>query len=331
MLDVRCLFYNELSRRLVGFMNRNAKTLLCLIVGLTLPLAVPSSMQAANTGTQNNTHKTDDQSEKQDSEIRGVLINLANAVNAGDAEKVSLLWSQNAVFIDDSGEETQGRAALQSKFSEAFKQRNASSLELHPDKISLPAPNVAFVVGEVSRKSSALDLPIARFSLVLVRQNDSWLVNEATETAIQSTRPADHLKELEWLIGKWQVDKPDHATTLDVQWGAGRNFIVSKCVTNRNGEEQVDTQVIGWDPRTKSIVSWHFDCNGGFGYGKWGKQSNHWLVDFAGVGVDGSANRATNVFTVSNPDEFTWQSTEQSADGVAIADTEALKVKRTKL
>lgn len=138
---------------------------------------------------------------------------------------------------------------------------------------------------------------------------------------------------MEWLIGQWSTGKSDSSIQLNVEWAPGKKFITSKCILNKVGETpQIDTQVMGWDPQHNSIVSWHFDSNGGYGHGIWSKQSkdNTWTVDVAGVGADGSNTTASNTFSVKTPDEFIWQSVRRSLDGIAIADTEAITVHRAK-
>lgn len=309
--------------------NSFARSVLLVSAGLTLSSFAAS--HGASTKESKGAPPKMTALEEQEHAVRSVLHDLSQAVTKGDAEKTASFWAEDAVFIDEAGDQSRGRAALRERFIKGFQQRTASTIGLHPETITLPAPNVALVVGSVSSKSGDVLMPAARFSMVLVKQNGVWLINEATETVMQHTHAIDHLKELTWLIGKWQVNKPNSSIKLEADWAANKTFIHSKCTsTLPDGAQQVDSQVIGWDPRTKSIVSWHFDSNGGFGYGKWNKQPNGWEVDFAGVGADGSSTRATNVFTVKGADEFTWQSVGQSSDGVAIADTEALQIQKVR-
>jgi uncharacterized protein (TIGR02246 family) len=291
--------------------------------------ACPVAQSAAPQSESSNS-KSEPQVGKKENDLRQLLMDFADAINTGNVDKAVAFWSDDASFIDEFGEETHGQSALRTRLERALKQRTESAVELHPEKISSPAPNVALVVGSVSRKSGAADLPATRFSFVVVKQHGTWLINEGTETAIQATTAADHLKELEWLIGKWQAGTSDSPAQLEAEWVSGRNFILVTCTKNNNRVQQIDKQVIGWDPRTHSIVSWHFDCSGGFGYSKWNKQPDGWIVDFAGVGADGSSTEATNVFTVTNPEQFTWKSTRQSADGITVADAEPVTVRRIK-
>lgn len=262
--------------------------------------------------------------------MRAVLLQLSKAIAAGDAEKTASLWSDDGVFIDEAGDESRGRAALLARFAHGFKQRDPSSIGLHPEHIDLPAENVAMVVGSVTSKNGDTELPAARFSMVLIKQKSGWLITEVSETVIQEIGAADHLRELQWLIGKWQVSKTDNPALLETTWAPGRNFIQSKCTFSKGGSQQVDNQVIGWDPRSKTFVSWHFDQNGGFGYGKWNRKADGWQIDFAGIAGDGSSTRATNLFSIKGPDEFVWQSVDQTSDGNALADCPALTLQRVK-
>lgn len=280
-------------------------------------------------GTHGQVKQTAETQEELD--IRDILIALEQSLNAKNADKVAELFAETGLFIDQSGEETSGRAALQARFAEFFKKESAPVLGLHPDKVIFPASNVALVTGVVSRRNEQLDLPETRFSMLLVRQGKKWFINEVTETVLQITQAESRLQDLSWLIGDWQVDKGDASAKMNVEWAPGKKFIVSKCTLNKKGaEEQVDKQVIGWNPQNNNIVSWHFDSNGGFGSGTWIYKSNEkrWITDVVGIGADGSNTRASNVFTQKSADEFVWQSINRSLDGVEVSDTEALTVHR---
>jgi ketosteroid isomerase-like protein len=255
---------------------------------------------------------------------------LGTAVSTGDISKLTSLWSEDALLIDDRGDEVQGRAALQERFTGTLGQPGSSSVQLHPEKITFPATKIAAVVGSISRKFKNHSLPTARFSMLLEKNGNAWLVKQVTETPIVETSAFDHLKELEWLIGSWKIEDGNNKARLEIDWGSTRSFIIIKTIRNKDGVEEVDTQVIGWDPRKKEIVSWHFGNHGGFGYGKWSRLDESWEVQFVGVGHMGNATRATNIFTQKSPTEFKWQATEQSSDDVPIADGEAITVQKIK-
>jgi len=274
--------------------------------------------------------RAEEKVDEREEAVRQVLHSLGTAVSAGDIPKLTSLWAEDALLIDDRGEETQGRTVLQERFTSTLGQPGSSSVQLHPEKITFPAANVSTVVGVISRKFKSTSLPTARFSMLLEKYGNTWLVKQATETPIVESSAFDHLKELDWLIGSWKIDDPNNKARLEIEWGSTRSFIIVKTIRNKDGVEEVDTQVIGWDPRKKEVVSWHFGNHGGFGYGKWSHQEESWAVQFVGVGHMGNTTRATNVFTQKSSNEFTWQATEQSSDDAAIADGDVITVQKVK-
>ena len=271
---------------------------------------------------------TRNEKQQQEESVRNILIALESALSNKDALKAASLWSEDANFIDETGEETHGRKALQERFESGFKKRAAeNTIGIHPSRISLPADNIAMVAGEVSRKVGDIKLPATRFSMVLLKTGTTWLISEANESPLSSISSGEHLKELNWLIGNWNVVTQEGTAKLNVDWAPGKNFILAKfTIHKKDSADQIDSQVIGWDPRTSNIVSWHFDSDGDFAYGKWTKQSDTWTVDVAGVTANGGSSRASNVFTVKSPSEFIWQSINRLSNGNQVENTEQLKV-----
>ncbi len=262
----------------------------------------------------------------QEEEISKLLIALGAALSSGEPAKSASFFSQDAIFIDQSGKQTESRKALEERFA-SLKETSSKKIALHPEKINLLAAGFASVVGTASKVEEKTVLPESRFSLLLQKQNGKWLIKQATETTMQAEKASDHLQQLAWLIGKWKVESTTLDKELEANWGAGKNFIIAKTTNNAAGSE-IDMQIIGFDPRKNTIVSWHFDCNGGFGYASWQKLDGSWLLDYAGVLADGRASRAKNIFIQKGPAELSWQSVEQESEGEQYPDTETLILKK---
>ena len=332
-------------------MLKNWKTVVVLLsVSLAVPLfgtqcaeakensKAPKNSKAVKTSKASKNSNASKASEDsivgdKDDAVRSVLIKLETAICSKNVESTAQLFADEISFIDQSGEETRGRAALRERFEQLFKQATATAIGIHPQSITFPAENVALIVGEVSRKHEKQDLPASRFSMVLAKKNNAWQINQMTETTMQASQTENRLQELNWLIGDWSADKTDVSARMNVEWAPSRKFITSKTTIKKgSAQPQVDTQVIGWDPQHNTIISWHFDSNGGFGSGTWNKVPNEdkWTVDVAGVGADGSNTTASNVFAQKTSDQFVWQSIHRSLDGAAIADSEAITVNRDK-
>jgi uncharacterized protein (TIGR02246 family) len=269
----------------------------------------------------------------QDDAVRNVLMNLEKAVGAKNVDAISALFADDVHFIDQAGDELQGQKAIRQRFDTLFKTGSVPVIGIHPQSITFPADNVALVIGEVSRKVNQDHLPASRFSMVLIKKPGGWIIQESTETVIQAAQTANHLHELNWLIGQWSVNNADASAEMNVEWAPGKKFIISKSIIKKTGKSQeTDNQVIGWDPQHNTIISWHFDSNGGFGHGIWSRRPDErtWTVNVVGVGADGSNNNATNIFSLKAADEFSWQSIHRSLDGTPVVDTEPFTIHRVK-
>lgn len=298
-------------------------------IGLNLGLA-PTLPATAADSAKKSTAAT---SAQPDDAVRAVLMGLEAAISSKNIQNASNLFTEDIDFIDESGEEIRGLKALHERFEQRLNDPSAPEVGIHPTSITFPADNVALVIGEVSRKQGQADLPASRFSMVMVKKNNAWAINELHETAMQAAQTENHLQELNWLIGQWSVDRPDVSAQVTTEWAEGKKFLTSKHTVTKTGKQpQVDRQVIGWDPQHNTIISWHFDSNGSFGSGVWTKQPNEnkWTVEVAGVGADGSNSTASNVVTVKSPDEVIWQSTHRSLDGTPVGDTEPITMHRVK-
>jgi uncharacterized protein (TIGR02246 family) len=256
-----------------------------------------------------------------DESSRDVLMNLSQFINAGSADKASELWTDDAVLIDQSGNEIAGRDAIRARFQEA----RGEAIAIHPDRVDHLTPDLAFVVGSTSRGEGPAMTPVGKFSALLVRKDNRWLISRATDTAVQATA-AEHLQQLDWLAGKWTAGGN---TNLEAHWAPGKNFLLLEFEKKSEGKVETDTHIIGWDPNSNCVVSWHFDYLGGFGHGQWNKQANQWLIDFTGVAADGAHTYSLNLCSPVSADEFTWKAARKGIGAISVADNPIVTWKRT--
>lgn len=160
-------------------------------------------------------------------------------------------------------------------------------------------------------------------------KQDTKLLANVTDTASVAEAVTTPLGVLNWLIGDWEAENNGAKVRMKADWTKNKKFILCKYEIDKPGQEQLsETQVVGWDPQSNEIVSWNFDASGGFGHGIWNKKTSKWLIESSGVASDGVTTRALNIISIVDPNNFSWQSIDRRADGVALADTEPLKVKR---
>jgi hypothetical protein len=82
------------------------------------------------------------------------------------------------------------------------------------------------------------------------------------------------------------------------------------------------TQVVGWDPQSRAIVSWTFDSSGGHGTGRWTARPEGWRIESAGVTSDGVPTTSTD-FLIRVPGEdnvFGWRSSDRKLGETKLPD-----------
>lgn len=316
------------------------RALKSLTVGMSALLVLSASFCGTNGYCAGKLNASDTNRTSATSEIAVLLNSLQQSIVKGDAKEAALLWTDDAIFIDEGGAETHGRNALQQRFEQLFTSRAQNTekngtIEFETERVSFPSSNVALIIGVVKRSAANDENPGTRFSMTAEKQNQKWLISQASETriALEPNASADaheHLKELDWLTGNWKAITSRGVVTMRVEWVPGKKFIRATCVsTDKDStEEKTDTQIIGWDERSGSIVSWYFGYRGNFSYGKWRRNGTDWLVDIAGMNSDGSAFRETNIFSKPDSHKFTWQSTERTNAGTSLPDTEKLTIEK---
>src|SRR5262249_61873651 len=88
----------------------------------------------------------------------------------------------------------------------------------------------------------------ARFTAVLVNKDGEWYLHSVRDAVPRPPSDAEHLEDLEWLIGRWTgEDKKGESGKATYDWGENQNFIVSSFAITQDGVPVVGgTQWIGW-------------------------------------------------------------------------------------
>lgn len=269
-----------------------------------------------------------------ESAIQSKIKAIADCVGKADAKSLSLFWTPDGSFIDDSGSIFVGHESLKKNFAYSFAGTDHPQITISVETLRMPAPNVATVAGTVKRRDSdGKFAPLSRYSMTLIRQHGDWLISSATETTISAAGTSQDspnpLTALDWLIGKWHSEHDGASVTMKAEWAPGKNFINCEYeIKNPNLAARTEKHVIGWDARHAQPISWNFDADGGFGQGNWIRCGNQWCVESTGYGPDGSVTTATNTYEPSDKNSFLWSSTNRGIDGIPVADTIPLKVQR---
>jgi hypothetical protein len=262
------------------------------------------------------------------------LENLGAKLAAGDAPAVAALWSVNGTYTDDSGKLYVGRDAVQKRFASGIASDGNPNIVLKNDSTKVLSPSVVVCEGTVLRKPATGEMvPETRYSIVFTKERGDWFISSATETPIapsDAPEKLDSVNDLSWMIGDWKSEHNNSVLKLHVDWAGNKNFVRwnFQISTPGKGEVQDSTQIIGFDPKVGSLVSWDFDSTGAFGDGVWAKDGDAWRVEVMKTDSDGGVMTAHQIITPKTKDKFTWQSVDRTSGGAPLPDTDELQIER---
>jgi uncharacterized protein (TIGR02246 family) len=270
--------------------------------------------------------------------IDQVFAKYEKAFNAGDAKAIGALWKSDGEFIDPAGNKIVGREAIEKLFQDFFSQTKGEKLSIK--LLSLKEEEQGrVVVAEIATEISP-PLPSRmgtyKNTIVLVRSGETWLIEGAHEK-LDMPASYEHLKALDWLVGTWSTQtaagaEADKASQTSInstcKWTSNKSFLTRTFDTRMQQLELQGTEVIGWDPQTKSIRSWLFESTGGFTESTWKLVAKQWLIDIKGVLADGETISSTVTLTKVDDNTLTIQSKNRMRGGKPQPDIAAITIHR---
>lgn len=266
-----------------------------------------------------------------ENEIRKVTQAYQEAYNQQDAEKLAALWASDAIYINPvTGESAEGREAIEKLFKDKFAKNVDKRVQITVKEIEFQNPSEAVERGVV--KVTAPDQPTKQIAYAVgyVKENGKWLVNDINEIELQEIPDnSEHLKELAWMIGKWEDSDDNVEITLDNQWDKNKNFIIQHFNMLVYGQDDIEgRQLITWDPVKETIRSWVFDSDGGFGEGTWKQDGKSWYATMKFTLGDGRVASSTNIYTPVDDKTYSFASVEREVDGEILPDTNPVNVEK---
>ena len=240
-------------------------------------------------------------------DIQNTFANYLDAFNRHDAIALAAHWVKDGENLDlDTGNRIVGQPAVEHLFDQLFARDETARIGFQLDSIR-PIRDDVVVVDGLSRMSLTDQEPRrSRFSAVLVRHEDRWLMESVRESAA-SAEPTirDRLQQLNWLRGFWEDISDGLTVSLQCEWNEEETFLIrrhliTKELGQRGAEErlamgipallpteeaskkEVDrlsiTEYIGWDPGHGKICSWLFCSDGRTAHFAWQRNGNAWLL-----------------------------------------------------
>jgi uncharacterized protein (TIGR02246 family) len=258
--------------------------------------------------------------------VTAAVTGLAAAFKKGDAKAVAAHWAADGEYVDDEGTTFRGRAALEKEYAAAFAKSPGNHLEVEVDTVRFPSRDTAVVEGHFKLRRAAGELVVSRCSLLFAREDGKWLI------AIAREWPGDglSLRDLEFLIGRWEAKRDGTAVSTRYEWTANKSFIRCHFSVTQDGKAQAGTQMIGKDPATGALRVWTFEDAGGIGDTDITRDGKKWVFTARGVTAEGRVVTATNLLTPVDGDTFLWHPVQRALDGEPLPDLAPVRVTRVK-
>lgn len=254
------------------------------------------------------------ESKDAESAIRANVQAFIKAYNAGDAKGVSQLFAPEAQMIDEDGNTTQGREAIEKVFAAIFADAPGNRVAVNIESIRMIGTAFALETGDtkVIRKTGEV-AESTRYTVAHIKNREGqWLMALVRDTPEEAPSNYERLKALEWLVGDWIDESHESVVMTSCRWNKNKNFLMQEIKIRMRGRDAMNvTQRIGWDPLAKRIKAWMFDSEGGYGESVWVQDGDRWLVKATGVRRDGVTSSATNMFTRTGNDSYTWHSSDR--------------------
>lgn len=262
--------------------------------------------------------------------LQATADEFEKAFNLGDAKTLAALFNEQAEVVDEDGNVVEGRANIETRFAEIFKDNPKAHIEITVTNLRQLGPDVAIEDG-VSTVTLDPEEPASRspYAIVHLKRDGKWSfarVRDFPEEVAESA--ADHVKQLEWLVGHWVDESRGGRVETTCKWSEDGNYLLQDYVVKtRQGIQLKGTQRIGWDPLKRTIRAWVFDNSGGIVESTWTAVYGGWMVKVEGCTADGEALSATRVFTPLTAESYQIDSTNQILGGELLPDT-SIKVVR---
>ncbi len=263
--------------------------------------------------------------------FRASATRFENAFNTQNPKAIAAQFLENAEVVDESGQVVQGRALIETRFAESFKNFPQAQIKIEITSVRRLSPEVAVEDG-VSTITLDPTEPASRnaYSVVHVKREGQWLFASVKDFPAEPLiTPHDHLQDLAWLVGHW-VDESDHSRVeTTCEWSDDQNYLLQHYrVKTRSGQEMQGVQRIGYDPLRRTIRAWAFDRNGTFVESNWTPIDETWVIKAEGVTSAGEAAFATRVLTRISSDAYRIDSVSQLVGKQSLPDSSVVVVRR---
>lgn len=263
--------------------------------------------------------------------IRHMSETFVKAYNQGNARLVGDHFTDDAEYVDDTGNCLHGRREIEESLQTFFADNPDCALEIDIDTIRFVSPAVAVEDGTSRTHREGEDTPAERrYTAVYVKTNGKWFAASVREhVAKPQKQHRDQLEQLKWLLGDWIDEGDESIVHFSCRPVDGGNFFLRTFTIHIAGQEAMTgTQRIGWDPLSGRLRVWIFDSAGAYGEGFWHRDGSSWVLKVTGVTADGQSVSSTSIYEPINGHTMTWRFVDYEVGGVRQPDSDIFTVVR---
>jgi uncharacterized protein (TIGR02246 family) len=270
--------------------------------------------------------------DKIDKEIRASSDAFVAAFQKRDAAAIAAQWTADGVYIDEEGQRYAGRETIQGEYETLFKDcPDDLAMRIEIDSIRVINAHTAIEDGRSALlpQSPGDTRVMSRYTAVHVNQDGHWLTAEVRDSLVELPPDAGDLQDLGWLVGTWGSTKNDASVEIRCRWVENNRFLLRTDAVTEAGKATVGgLEVIGVDPSTQRITSWHFTNDGGHAVGVWTPMEGSWAVESLGVMEDGTETAATYILSRADDDTLVWRSANRTLGDATLPDMPEVALKR---
>ena len=268
-------------------------------------------------------------------DIRNTFTNYLDAFNHHDAIALAAHWVKDGENLDlDTGNRIVGQPAVEHVFGQLFARDETAQIDFQLDSIRPIRDDVVVVDGISQMSLTDQETRRSRFSAVLVRHENRWLMESVRESAASAESTIhDRLEQLNWLRGFWEDISDGITASLQCEWNEEGTFLIRRHLITQEleprgaeerlalgipallpneeaskkvGDRLTTTEYIGWDPQQGQICSWLFRSDGHTAHFAWQRNGNAWLLQSLS---DGSGNESPTQYLLqrAGEDELTLE------------------------
>jgi len=243
-----------------------------------------------------------------------------DAFNTGNADKVAVLHTKDAEWLDSDGTTHEGRDAIRAVLAKAFAAAPGRTIQFAVEKVRPVGDDVIIETGSAAVTAPDGEESVSAYTTVYAKDGDEWRIAQVTETAPETEpSPASQLGALRWLEGTWKGENSKRPVTLKISEAQNGNFLTINYSFGQDGDQGTSTEVVGFDAASDQVRSWTFDSEGGFSEATWQPDGSNWLVVSKSVNPDGSrASSQLDIRPTADGKSFTVEGYNRESGGVPM-------------